>query len=199
MIEWLQNYCGIKSINSERAELEFLRKEIKKHNKDYKSETFGATTEDFSSQSENEEDEEEIAKFEEELKYKKVKNVGKGQRASVSAEVYGRYNLKKEFIPKVIPKSKEQKQRITETIEKSILMSSLTSKELDTVINAFEEKRFKYNDLVIKQGDQGDVLYLIESGCYECYKQFVRLFYFRKKMKSQYWLKNIILVIFLVS
>jgi len=37
---------------------------------------------------------------------------------------------------------------------------------------AFEEKRFKSDEIVIKQGEQGDVLYLIEAGYFECYKQF---------------------------
>ena len=35
-----------------------------------------------------------------------------------------------------------------------------------------EEKNFKKNMDVIRQGENGDVLYLIESGKLDCYKKF---------------------------
>jgi hypothetical protein len=40
MIEWLQNFCGVKSTgpNMERVELENLRKEISKYKKKYAKE-----------------------------------------------------------------------------------------------------------------------------------------------------------------
>jgi len=38
---------------------------------------------------------------------------GSGVRASVSAEVYGEFNKKKEYVPKVIEKSEDAKARIT--------------------------------------------------------------------------------------
>jgi hypothetical protein len=40
MIEWLQNFCGIKTsgINMERTELESLRKEMAKYKKKYEKE-----------------------------------------------------------------------------------------------------------------------------------------------------------------
>ena len=54
----------------------------------------------------------------------------------------------------------------------SFLFNSLEESELDTVIKAFEEKRYSKGDFVINQGDQGDVLYLAESGVLSCYKKF---------------------------
>jgi len=53
---------------------------------------------------------------------------------------------------------------------------------LNTVINAFDEKRFKSGETVINQGDQGDCLYLIDNGNLDCYKTFV-------KEEGQKWLK----------
>ena len=36
-----------------------------------------------------------------------------------------------------------------------------------------EEYNCKENDTVIKQGDPGAVLFIIEKGTYDCFKQFV--------------------------
>lgn len=171
MIEWLQNYSGVKntnSVNAERAELQFLRKEMVKHNKTYKDETHAATDDDESENSE------ENDKFEEELRMKKANNAQKQQRVSVSAEAYGIFNTKKEYVPRIIAKSHDQKERIVKTLEKSFLFSVLSPKDKETVIMAFEEKKYLKEQIVIQQGDQGDILFLIESGYYECFKQYVR-------------------------
>lgn len=99
--------------------------------------------------------------------------ITKNQRSSVSAEAYGVFNIKAVFVPKVIKKSNEQKNRITQKIMKSILFNSLDEKELNTVIDAMEEKHYEAGNSIIKQGDNGDVLYLVESGELDCYKEFV--------------------------
>jgi len=174
MIEWLQNFSGVGNdgINSERAELQFLRKEMIKYTKKYKEKN--VIEEDAESEESEEVDEEEVDKIEEEIQLRKVKMQTKGQRGSVSAEAYGNFNKKKEYISKVIPKSSGQRERILVQMEKSILFSTLDSKEKETVLNAFEEHKYNNGDCIIKQGDQGDVMYLIESGYYQCFKQFVR-------------------------
>ena len=56
----------------------------------------------------------------------------------------------------------------------SILFNSLDEKELNTVIDAFEEKRFSKGENVITQGEQGDCLYVIEKGELDCFKKFVK-------------------------
>ena len=97
---------------------------------------------------------------------------GRGQRSSVSAEVYGFFNKKSDFQARVIPKTEQQKNRIITKVMQSFLFNSLEEKELATVIDAFEERRYVKGDYVIRQGEQGDVLYLIESGTLNCYKTF---------------------------
>lgn len=82
------------------------------------------------------------------------------------------FNKKENFVAKVIPKSEEQRQRIISRVMQSFLFNSLEDSELDTVINAFEEKKFSKGDYVIEQGDHGDVLYLVETGTLSCYKKF---------------------------
>lgn len=176
MIEWLQNFSGVgnmSGINSERAELHFLRKEMAKYSKKFNIEE----EEDLKSESSEDLDEEEADKIEEEIQQRKVKLQTKGQRVSVSAEAYGNYNIKKEFVPKIIKKTEDQKKRISEKLNNSILFNTLEQNEKETVLNAFTEHKYKLNDLIINQGDQGDVLYLVESGYFECYKKFVSLYF----------------------
>ena len=83
------------------------------------------------------------------------------------------FNEKKAFVAKVIPKSKEQKEKIYAKVIQSFLFNSLEEKDLNTVLDAMEEVHFKQGDQVIKQGDPGEVLYLVYSGELDCFKTFV--------------------------
>jgi len=53
------------------------------------------------------------------------------------------------------------------------LFSALDKKDVEIVIGAMEEKHFKPGEPVIKQGDEGDNLYVVESGKLNCTKCFV--------------------------
>jgi cAMP-dependent protein kinase regulator len=46
----------------------------------------------------------------------------------------------------------------------------LEEKEKQIVIDAMEEAKFNPGDFVIKQGDDGDILFLVDSGLLECTK-----------------------------
>jgi cAMP-dependent protein kinase regulator len=94
----------------------------------------------------------------------------KGQRTSVSAEVYGIFNKKEDFTPRAVSKSGEQYQRIMEKVLQSFLFNSLDDKDLHTVIAAMEEKRITAGETVIRQGENGEVLYLIEQGKLDCFR-----------------------------
>ena len=119
----------------------------------------------------SESDNEENQKFAKMIAQKRLA-AAKAGRKSVSAEVYGEFNKKAKFEARVIPKNSSQKSRIVNKVSQSFLFSSLDDKEMNTVIDAFEEKRFSKGEYVIKQGEQGDVLFLIESGTLNCYKTF---------------------------
>ena len=93
-------------------------------------------------------------------------------RVGVSAEAYGKFNKKEDFVARIIPKTDQQIQRIKSSVIHSFLFSSLEAKDLEIVIGAMDEKRFKSGEDVIVQGDKGDCLYFVESGNLECYKQF---------------------------
>lgn len=99
---------------------------------------------------------------------KKQSNI---QRASVSAEVFGMNNAKKAYEPKIIEKSDEAKARIQTRLDQAFMFANLDNKEKTIVLNAMEEHTFKKDDCVIKQGDDGDVLFCVDSGKLNCYRK----------------------------
>jgi len=52
------------------------------------------------------------------------------------------------------------------------MFSVLDDKEKDIVIGAMEECHVKPGEWVIKQGEAGDVLYVIDEGDLDCFKRF---------------------------
>ena len=169
MIQWLKSYGGIQTSeeNMERIELENIRKEVKKYKQKY--EQYDQEMELVSSESE-EISPEEQKKIDEELNKKKAKKTG--NRLSISAEAYGIHNVKKPYVPRVIPKNEDQIKRIKEKCLQSFIFNSLEDKELKTVIDSFEEKKYSAGQNVITQGEEGDVLYLVDSGELDCEKVF---------------------------
>jgi cAMP-dependent protein kinase regulator len=91
-------------------------------------------------------------------------------RGSVCAEVFGTFNKKEDFVARVISKSDDQIEMIKSRILNSFIFTELDEKDLITVIYAMEEVQFKKGDTIIKEGDDGDCLYIIESGELDCYK-----------------------------
>jgi|Transcript_49235 cAMP-dependent protein kinase regulator len=89
-------------------------------------------------------------------------------RASVSAEAYGDWNKKKAFVAPVVAKTDEQKDRLKMCLAKSFLFSTLEDQDLIIVIGAMKEVIAQEKERVINQGDQGDFLFVIESGKLDC-------------------------------
>ena len=192
MIEFLTkygNYTASGLTIEEKKELEYLRIAVK-HYRDMEKHDLVKSSSNFNkdnviknekANSESSDSDEDVMddKEEEEIKaklntMKKKQDLEKAikSRSSVSAEVYGFYNKKEKFVPKVIPKNDEQMNRIKGKIISSFIFSSLEKKDLDIVINAMEEKRYKLDDKVIIQGEDGDCLYIVETGNLKCYKTF---------------------------
>jgi len=94
----------------------------------------------------------------------------KGQRASVSAEAYGEWNKKKEFVPVVHEKSEDQIEIINEKLSSSFMFMNLEPKDKQTVIDAIKVTEVAEGEKIIQEGDEGDCLYVIASGVVECYK-----------------------------
>jgi len=186
MYTWLLNYNNQKS--KERIELETLREQIKLYkieessplnmkdvrcsfletNMDIINQTEDAKqTKNYSSESEEEEN---IGMINIEERRKKLAE--KGQRAGISAEAFGRFNKKKTFKPRIIKKTDSQKQKIKERCLTSFLFNNFDDLEISTIVDALEEKKYKKDDYIIKQGDNGDNVYIIEKGELICEKVF---------------------------
>ena len=188
-INWLRKYVGKGEMNNdnvEKEELLRLRKEVKGYKKQYK-----ILEEDSESDSKEDENEEQLNKEEKDKYDQEVQNKmnvrktkRKVNRTSVSAEVYGIYNKMENFKPKVFPKNEEQKNKILEKMEQNFLFKNLDKEEKNTVINAFEQRNVKPNEVVIKEGDYGDCLYLIEEGQLDCTKVIKGEKTFLKKYES---------------
>lgn len=89
-------------------------------------------------------------------------------RKSVAAERYNPEEDDDEPL-KVVPKSDEQRKRLKDVSDKIMLLNRLDEEQLTNVINAMEERKIQVDDIVIKQGDDGDNFYVIDSGKYDVY------------------------------
>lgn len=59
-------------------------------------------------------------------------------RKSISAEAFGLWNKKKEFVPQVIPKSDEVKEKIWFKLSQVFMFQIIDEKELNIVIDAMD-------------------------------------------------------------
>ena len=69
-----------------------------------------------------------------------------------------------------IPKSQETELLIKSLIRNSILFQNLDWKDEEILIKSMSEKSFESGDAVIKEGEDGDELFIVESGEYDCSK-----------------------------
>lgn len=155
LLSWLENKLGIEGQLSEKAELHMLRQEVAR----VKSNNQGS--EDEHSESEEDDIVEEVPR--------KVSQVVR-HRSAVSAEAYGKWNKKEDFKPRNIPKTKEQEHQLEERLSKSFMFSHLQGSEKRIVIQSMEEKKAEDGETVIKEGDDGNELFIVESGELKCFK-----------------------------
>ena len=139
MLTWLINYSrgDASEINGEREELENLRKEIKKYKNKEKSMKESPAQSEKSEESKSEDSDEVSSKekadkfteeqneIDKEIQARRNKVMKRGQRSSVSAEVFGLYNKKAAFKPRVIPKKESQKEIIKKRCLQSFIFNSL--------------------------------------------------------------------------
>lgn len=161
---FLLNYLKAKNgdllTGGEREELLQLRTQVSRVNNGKNS----------ASSSEKSEDDDEEEEFIDELPM--PANRKANFRVSVSAEAFGDWNKKQVYHPRVVPKSQEIRTKIMDRLEKSFMFAALDDVERNVVVNAMEEKKFTEGSIVIQQNDDGNELYLVESGKLECSKVF---------------------------
>jgi len=93
-----------------------------------------------------------------------------GPRSSVSAEAYGDWNKKVDFTPPVHAKTEDQTSRLQAVLKQSFLFSALEQPQLDIIIGAMVEKPISSGDRIMKEGDDGEVMFVIEKGAVDCIK-----------------------------
>merc|ERR1711990_1015878 len=82
---------------------------------------------------------------------------------SVSApNLFERLNIRQK-----VPKSDKQRKRLQQASEKIMLLNRLDQEQLQTILDAMEERNVTEGDVVIQQGDDGDNFYIIEKGNYD--------------------------------
>jgi cAMP-dependent protein kinase regulator len=98
--------------------------------------------------------------------------MSKVSRISVSAESFGKYNKKGVFNARVIAKSDECKDKIRNRLNTVFMFMALDDREMEIVIDAMEEYKVENGETIIKQGDPGDDLHVVEVGSLDCHKVF---------------------------
>ncbi len=116
-------------------------------------------------------DDEEDSEIAKQLEKKKAQGKEK-KREGVSAEAYGKHNKKGDFKPIVIQKDKDQRKRILDKINQNIFLKGLSDEEKDVIVDAMKELKFKKGEAVIRQGENGDEFYVIDSGEIDCTRVF---------------------------
>lgn len=87
-----------------------------------------------------------------------------GRRKSVFAETYDPEEDEDDDGTKVVfPKSDEQRQQLAEAVRNILLFRSLDKEQMQDVLDAMFERKVKKDELVIKQGDDGDNFYVIQK------------------------------------
>lgn len=71
------------------------------------------------------------------------------------------------------PKSQEERDCISRMVAENILFKALDEKQHGIVLDAMFPKEFEPGETIIKQGDDGDNFYILESGVCEVYKDDV--------------------------
>ncbi|TMW52004.1 hypothetical protein DOY81_002922 [Sarcophaga bullata] len=91
------------------------------------------------------------------------------RRKSVFAEAYDPENDADddEGATAVFPKSDEQRARLVESVKNVLLFRSLEKEQMNQVLDAMFERRVEPNEYIIRQGEDGDNFYVIESGTYK--------------------------------
>lgn len=123
--------------------------------------------------SEESDDDELYDEYDEEQEFLQIKKqqANRGMRTSVCAEVYGEYNKKEDFEPPVHPKSEDQKSRIFKKLNQNFMFSRLDESEKNIIVMAMQNKEVKEGDMVIEEGDEGNELFVIDSGTLDCTKK----------------------------
>lgn len=179
MVKWLAeqtqqakqhlNSLGVGEAERLRNEIRSLQQEVKElEEKLGQASTAKAAGDKDPDEDEDDEDEEDDVT--DEVMAPPARYLQAGPRASVSAEAYGDWNKVKEFTPPVHEKNEDQQQRLRNILTKSFMFNALDKANMDVIIGAMLEKTIEAEERIIQEGDDGEVMFVIEEGNFECLK-----------------------------
>mmetsp|Transcript_75018 Transcript_75018/g.139977 ORF Transcript_75018/g.139977 Transcript_75018/m.139977 type:complete len:405 (+) Transcript_75018:93-1307(+) len=178
MIRWLAEQTQAPVSIIQGGEADQLRREIEGLQGQVKdlqqkladaSATSQAAEEEHEEEEDEEEDDEEVDEAAVAALQAKYQN--KGQRSSVSAEVYGKWNEKKDFVPPKHEKAQEQREKIRSVLSQSFLFASLEEEDVGIIIDAIVIRAIAAQEKIIVEGDDGSDMFVIMEGKFECIKK----------------------------
>jgi cAMP-dependent protein kinase regulator len=99
----------------------------------------------------------------------------RGRRTAISAAPPSSSVSSGSWQKKVIPKTADELSRIAAVIDASILFAHLGAEEKKIIMDAMFEVKVSAEERIIKQGDEGDNFYIIDSGTCQCFVDGVGL------------------------
>ena len=92
----------------------------------------------------------------------------RGRRQAVAAESY---DPTKENNVEIVsyPKTEKQLNFLEKAVKDILLFKSVDKKQFTVVLSSFFPREVKENELIIKQGDDGDNFYVVETGIYDIF------------------------------
>lgn len=69
-----------------------------------------------------------------------------------------------DFTPPEYEKSPEETEFLTQALSSNFIFSHMTTTQIEPLIKAFDKFPCKANDVIIRQGDQGDYMYVLYDG-----------------------------------
>ncbi len=88
--------------------------------------------------------------------------------------MFGKWNKKGDFVAPKYPKLPQVREALKKRLEQAFMFSGLNPEELTIVLDAMQNVKKAAGELIIREGDEGDCLYVVESGILTCTKIFVR-------------------------
>ncbi|EDV27847.1 uncharacterized protein TRIADDRAFT_37279 [Trichoplax adhaerens] len=95
-------------------------------------------------------------------------STGRRRRGGVSGAVINEDDAAT-YVKKVVPKDFKTMQALSKAIEKNILFSHLDDNERSDIFDAMFPCESKPGDIIIRQGDEGDNFYIMDSGEVDVY------------------------------
>ncbi len=72
----------------------------------------------------------------------------------------------------MIAKSAETKLKLKKRLLQAFMFNALDEKDFEIVVDSIEEVKIPSEHILIREGDKGDCMYVVESGTLQCTKVF---------------------------